>query len=355
MEVFMAKFLSTSFLSILMIGQFTIVLTGESENWQVKHPEWIFCDDFEDTTALVKPSRYFEYNNNRGDFANVKGAGIDGSYGMRTIWQSGEVDAGSIKLAFGKHPVSYMNKQGIRPNDTFREIYYRMYIKMQDGWQGSPAKLSRASVFSNTNNWGQAMIAHLWSDDLEHLILDPASCVSNGVVNCTTYNDFANLKWIGQKSGTTPIFATVNSGKWYCVEHHIKLNDPGQSNGIQEFWINDTLEARRENLNFVGTFNAYAINAVFFENYWNNGSPKLQERYFDNIVISTSKIGMIQKSTEIKKQNNKPIQHNNHKLEIKKNKIFYDIRGRKIDRSAPFEGLIIDSERNMIRLNVLNR
>jgi hypothetical protein len=33
------------------------------------------------------------------------------------------------------------------------------------------------------------------------------------------------------------------------------------------------------------------INAVLFENYWNAGSPVTQERYFDNIVISTSRIG----------------------------------------------------------------
>jgi hypothetical protein len=32
------------------------------------------------------------------------------------------------------------------------------------------------------------------------------------------------------------------------------------------------------------------INAVFFENYWNAGSPVQQERYFDNLVISTQSI-----------------------------------------------------------------
>ncbi len=29
----------------------------------------------------------------------------------------------------------------------------------------------------------------------------------------------------------------------------------------------------------------------FFENYWNNGSVKDQERYIDNIVVSTKRIG----------------------------------------------------------------
>lgn len=84
---------------------------------------------------------------------------------------------------------------------------------------------------------------------------------------------------------------TVHGGKWHCVEAHVKLNDSGQSNGIQEFWIDGLLEARRDKLNFVTSYTGYAINAVFIERYWNAGSPKLQERYVDNIVVSTRPIG----------------------------------------------------------------
>ena len=29
--------------------------------------------------------------------------------------------------------------------------------------------------------------------------------------------------------------------EWMCIEGHIKLNDPGQSNGIEEFWLDDAL------------------------------------------------------------------------------------------------------------------
>ena len=31
--------------------------------------------------------------------------------------------------------------------------------------------------------------------------------------------------------------------------------------------------------------------SIFIENYWNSGSVRLQERYFDNIVVSTEPIG----------------------------------------------------------------
>ncbi|MDA0336189.1 MAG: hypothetical protein O2782_13575, partial [bacterium] len=100
-----------------------------------------------------------------------------------------------------------------------------------------------------------------------------------------------HLQWLGFGSGTTPIFSTEDAGTWRCVEAHVRLNDAGQANGVQEFWIDGHLEARREALDFVGDYTDYAINAVFFENYWNAGSPVDQERYFDNIVVATAPIG----------------------------------------------------------------
>lgn len=188
-------------------------------------------------------------------------------------------------------PGAYFDK-GIRPGEDFRDIYYRVYVRNQAGWQGSPCKLSRATVFANAN-WSQAMIAHLWSSG-DLLLIDPASGVDGtGHVVTKTYNDFDNLHWLGSKCGVTPVFAPRNADRWFCIEAHIRLNDPGQSNGVQEFWIDGHLEARRTDLNFVGTYTDYGINAIFLENYWNSGSPKLQERYFDSFVVSTRRIGCL--------------------------------------------------------------
>lgn len=262
---------------------------SECEDWQTQHPAWIFCDDFDDGTPLRREGRYFEYGDDGGDFVVVAGTGINASSGIRTIFQAGEVGAGGLKLAFGRVPGSYFDK-GIRNTEDFRDIYYRIYMKNQAGWQGSPAKLSRATVFAGPN-WSQAMIAHLWSSG-DYLLVDPASGVDEyGNVVTTKYNDFANLRWLGNKLGTTPIFDPGHDDRWYCIEAHVRLNDPGLSNGIQEFWIDGNLEARRDGLNFVGSYMGYGINAIFIENYWNAGSVKLQERYFDNFVVSTERIG----------------------------------------------------------------
>jgi hypothetical protein len=266
---------------------------SECDSWQSRHPEWIFCDDFEKAGALVGPGRYFEHDDNKGDFKALAGAGLHGGTGMRALWQAAELEAGNLKLGFGRSPSAYFSK-GIRPDSDFREIYYRVFVRMQKGFKGNPYKLSRATVMAKSD-WSQAMIAHVWGDKADKLQLDPVRCTDAlGAVKCAGYNDFNNMQWIGAKAGTTPVFDDAHDDRWLCVETHVKLNDAAASNGVHEYWIGDSLEAKREGLNFLGGYSAYGINGVFFENYWNSGSPQAQERYFDNIVVSTKRIGCVE-------------------------------------------------------------
>ena len=263
-------------------------------NWKTLHVEWIWCDDFE----TDKSANYFD--NSVGLFNRTAGVGLNGSYGRQAAWMSGQVDAGSLKLAFGlTPPESGINPpSGVDSTSKFREIYYRVYLKSQANWNGGSSgnnsKLSRATSFVAAN-WSQAMIAHVWSNDTggnnNFLLIDPASCVSGSTVQCAVYNDFNGLVFLGGKKGITPIFTAPNTGKWSCIETHVKLNDAGQLNGIEEFWIDGNLEASSSNLNFVGSYSGYGINAVLLENYYNNGSPQAQSRQMDNFVVSTQRIG----------------------------------------------------------------
>jgi len=259
-------------------------------NWKTLHPEWIWCDDFE----TDKVASYFEVD---GPYRTV-GVGLNGSYGMQSTWVSGAAGAGGLKLAFGLTPPGggFTPPAGVDTTTKFREVYYRVYLNTPTGWvnpsTGNNSKLVRATVFSSSD-WSQAMVAHVWSDEgnNDFLMSDPVSCVSGGTVQCVGYNDFAHFTWLGGTRGKTAIFASPNLGTWKCIEHHVKLNDAGQSNGVSEFWIDDGIEASRNDLNFVGSYNAFGVNAIFFENYINNGSPQAQSRYWDNIVVSTQRIG----------------------------------------------------------------
>src|SRR5690606_29340045 len=149
--------------------------------------------------------------------------------------------------------------------------------------------LARGVVFASSN-WAEAAIGHVWSSGSgnNYLSVDPASGTdAAGSLRTTRYNDFDNLRWLGKVNGSTPIFASGRTGQWYCVEARMRLNDAGSSNGVLEVWLDGALEARAANLNFLGAFRDYGINAVMIENYWNDGSPAAQERYIDNLVVST--------------------------------------------------------------------
>ena len=252
----------------------------------------IFCDDFEDIVPLS--DKYFEYDDNNGDFIRLKGAGRNGSGGMRAVWQPGETSAGSLKKSFGKIPGSYLSRNAAMPERNFKEIWWRVDVKRQAGWTGGGAdKLTRATVFADSG-WSQGLIAHIWSHE-NYLVMDPASGIDErGILRSTRYNDFSNLRWLGNKTGTTDLFTDTNAGKWYCIIAHLRMNTPGVADGIFEFWIDGILQAGSYNLNWHGNWNArsdnYMINAVLLENYWNKGSPKRQERYFDNFLISEKPI-----------------------------------------------------------------
>ena len=106
----------------------------------------------------------------------------------------------------------------VRKGQLFDDIYWRVYVKHQHGWTGGgPAKLSRATSIVSSN-WSQAMIAHVWSSG-EALTLDPATGVRGDRVVTSRYNDFANLRWLGNKPASQfRLHSTQESGRWVCVE-----------------------------------------------------------------------------------------------------------------------------------------
>ena len=91
--------------------------------------------------------------------------------------------------------------------------------------------------------------------------------------------------------GFLSIFAVQHVMIWMELKAYVRLNEPGVTDGVFRLWIDDHLEAERTELNWVGSYNDYGLNAVYLENYWNAGSPKAQERYLDNFVVSTDRIG----------------------------------------------------------------
>ena len=224
------------------------------------------------------------------------GVGINGSTGIKAVFDTGTVSAGGFKLAFGRAPSTYF-KPVDAGTSSYRELYWRLYLRNQAGWIGGGGdKLSRAVVMANST-WAEAAFGHVWSGG-DYLGLDPASGTDTaGNLLTTGYNDFPHMRWLGWTPSTTPIFDSAHVGQWHYIEAHMKLNDAGNNNGVFELWIDGNLEAQETSLNWLGSYNAYGINTLFIENFWNDGSPQRQERYIDNLVVATQPIGPAAVST----------------------------------------------------------
>ena len=260
---------------------------GTAHECALPKPAWLWCDDF-DTDRLAQ---YFEYSPGEAAFVRAPGEGRGGSYAMAAHYNPTRSDAGSLKVAFGKVPDRYF-----RPVDSgttaYRDVYWRWYILHPTTWLGGgPDKMTRALGIV-TAAWAQSVLGHVWDGANDKLYLDPASGTDvSGAVRTTAYNDFAHLRWLGATASATNIYDAAHLGRWVCIEAHLRLNDVGRPNGVFQLWIDGAMEASLTRLNWLGSYSGYGINAVFFENYWNDRSPVAQTRYWDNIVVSTERIG----------------------------------------------------------------
>lgn len=257
----------------------------------------IWFDDFD--TAV----KYREESGGR------EGPGFGGSgEAMVCLYEKGSRGNGNRKVFFGDAPFMCMAREG----EKFDEVYWRVYVKHQPGWvcgeyegtdHGGPDKMSRATMFVDPKVWKQGIFAHVWGGP-KGLTLDPASGIKDGKVVTTKYNDFDNMRWLGNKPGAEfNIHASEEAGWWVSVECRVKLNTPGKKDGVNQLWIDGKLECERTELDWRNDYDEFGINAVFLEAYWNKRSPVTQKRWYDNFVISTERIGPVvvpQKSELIK-------------------------------------------------------
>ncbi|MCE5271487.1 T9SS type A sorting domain-containing protein, partial [bacterium] len=231
-----------------------------------------------------------EYTERQNDLDTRVGFGGQGG-SLPCVYDKGSQGTGNRKLFFGDSPYG---TTVVKAGEKFEEVYWRVYVLHQYGWTGgAEAKLSRITSIVN-GSWAQAMIDHVWGSSNETLTLDPVSCVEGDQVLSTGYNDWNAMHWLGNSpSAQMRISSTEESGWWVCVEVRCKLNTPGKSDGETQLWIDGHLETERHNMNFRGSYTVHALNALFLEAYWNEGSPVKQTRWLDNYVVSTAPIGPV--------------------------------------------------------------
>ena len=245
---------------------------------------WVFCEDFSDLEA---PLDAFSEYAGEGAFA------IDKDWGaMRADYRKGVEEAGWVLVGFGTSPIPHDGGTTHADNQVFDEVYWRVKVKHQLGWPDiGPGWLGRATSFA-TDEWAQALVAQLRSaGQTTRLEAVPFTCVSGESVMCDGYDDKAALETLETVVGETELFSSDLSGEWHCVEAHVRLNTPGQADGVFEFWVDDNLEGVDDDIDWRGAWGEFGLNAVMLENFWPGGATADLSRWMDDIVVSTKPIG----------------------------------------------------------------
>lgn len=90
--------------------------------------------------------------------------------------------------------------------------------------------------------------------------------------------------------------STQQPGRWYAIEQYLKLNTPGQKDGVLTVWIDGKRIYNRNNMHFRDT-DQLKIEKVWL-NYYFGGVAKPNKNfdmYIDNIVIASEYIGPARK------------------------------------------------------------
>jgi hypothetical protein len=171
------------------------------------------------------------------------------------------------------------------------EVYFRYYLRFADDW--TPRRGGKLPGFGGTYGragWGGRPVDGTdgWS--------------ARGLFD-------------GQKDGRTPIgfycyhmdmkgvygsnwvwdrdkLGFLENNRWYCIEQYVKLNTPGQPNGVLRGWVDGGLAFEKTDVRFRAV-DTLKIEAVWINIYLGGTWTAEQDHhlYLDEIVISKQPIG----------------------------------------------------------------
>jgi hypothetical protein len=96
----------------------------------------------------------------------------------------------------------------------------------------------------------------------------------------------------GEETCSDNCFAGLENNRWYCIEQHVRLNTPGENDGVLRGWVDGRLVFEKTDV-CMRDVEDLKIEAVWLNVYlggtWT--SRKDQHLYIDNVVIARKPIG----------------------------------------------------------------
>ncbi len=182
------------------------------------------------------------------------------------------------------------------------EIYFRYAIRLGPTWttqDGGGGKFPGFGGTYGTAGWGGRPSdgTNGWSSRM--LFWQPDEGRENGDTRIGYYVYHADMQgtygdnwfWAGGPLGPG---GALEVGRWYQIEAYVRINTPGENDGILRGWVDGTQVFDRTDVRFRDT-DELRIEQVWFDLYYGGNWTAPADMYveFDNAVIAREPIGTV--------------------------------------------------------------
>lgn len=178
------------------------------------------------------------------------------------------------------------------------EIYFRYYLRLANDWDPAldGGKMPGIAGTYGRAGWGMRKTDGFngWSARGGFALRPPGSNSVAGLTVLSTYSYHADIRdasgdiWPWDKAGA----ALLENNRWYAVEQYLKLNTPGEADGVMRAWVDGRQVLEKTDIRFRNTPDL-KIETIWMDVYHGGVSPSPHDMsmYFDNVVIARKYIG----------------------------------------------------------------
>lgn len=183
------------------------------------------------------------------------------------------------------------------------EIFFRYYLRLADDWNQTlqGGKMPGISGTYGVAGWGGRKVDGTdgWSARGSFSLTIPEGNPLAGLTPIGSYCYHADMTgyygnvWIWQEGYR----GFLENNRWYCVEQYLKMNAPGEKDGIIRAWIDGRPAFEKTDIRF------RLVDKLKIEQIWMNvyhggkkPSPYDQHLYIDNVVIAREYIGPMKRT-----------------------------------------------------------
>jgi len=197
---------------------------------------WILCEDFED---IADPTAHFATWEGAG--LGLEGPGRDSPTALQITHQADEHWSGFVQIRFGEGPPA---TEVAQPNARFEEVWVRFHTRVAAGWPiMGPGDVLSVGGVSKDPAGATTFLARVTANQYSPQLFSSAySCIFWDQHPCTSDQDWGTFALRGTGVGTEPVFGDL-AESWTCVVLHARVNTPGQSNGVLDVLIEETLDS----------------------------------------------------------------------------------------------------------------